>query len=198
MGASVIPKFPAFTFIAGPAGAGKTTLATLLSEADRRVAWMSFDEVIRETTLGIFWPENIHDGSVDLRRHADLTRNLPFTSTQAGTFMSQLRGLLKQMNPHLIGDLCKKRAGFVYGPMYDHVIFDDTEDPDNLIPFPLAFGAHNCQIIFVERAGHTLGPTLYTFRNTLLAKRIIKNVEGKPEEMLKLLIPGTVSATEGL
>jgi 2-phosphoglycerate kinase len=50
-------RLPRFTFIHGPKGTGKSTLADLLARADSGIAVCSFAEPIREALLAVFYPE---------------------------------------------------------------------------------------------------------------------------------------------
>jgi hypothetical protein len=52
-------------------------------------------------------------------------------------------------------------------------------------PFALAYGQGNCRLIFIERIGMPIGGHLSKFGLTFLPKLMVRNREGKPEEMLE-------------
>lgn len=179
-------RLPPYVFLVGPRGCGKTTLAQLICEKNHRVAMAGFEEPIREATLAIFFPEQLHLG-IDLRRPEVQQLSLPYTTHPAGRFMKSLRSTLTQMSPTLVGDLAKKRASYIIGMEYDHVIFDDSDGPDDLRPFILAYGPQSVLIILIERLGMPMPPFLRSYDNVLVPKMLITNPEGKPEAMLQRL-----------
>jgi hypothetical protein len=176
-------RLPPFIFLIGPKGCGKTTLATLLCEQDNSIAHCSFDEPIREATLQIFFPEQLHMG-LDLREDDAMATALPFTAISIGTWMDNLRRTLTGISPTLIGDLAKKRLGYIQG-RFQTFAFDDAESTSDISPFVLAYGSNNCLLIFIERSGHPIAP--YLSRFSFLPKLVVRNPEGKQQEMLEHL-----------
>jgi GTPase SAR1 family protein len=102
-----MPHLPPFLFLIGPPKCGKTTLVNLLCERDSSIAHCSFDEPIREATLQIFFPEQLHMG-IDLREDDALQTQLPFTAITIAMWMSNLRRTLTGISPTLLGDIAKK------------------------------------------------------------------------------------------
>lgn len=182
-------KLPPFIFLIGPKGCGKTTLATLLCEKDSSIAHCSFDEPIREATLQIFYPEQLHMG-LDLREDDALATALPFSAISIGTWMDNLRRTLTGISPTLIGDLAKKRLGYIQGG-FQHFVFDDAESPMDIKPFALAYGQDHCKLIFIERSGKPIVGHLNKFAMTFITRLMIRNRENKPEEMLEQLGQGS-------
>ncbi len=178
-------KLPPLLFLIGPPDCGKTTLATLLCDQSHFRAMCSFAEPIREATLQIFYPDQLHTG-LDLREEGVLKQPLPYTSLTIGEWMNSLRSLVDTISPTLIGDIAKKRLGYIRGG-YETFIFDDTTSPDEVKPFALAYGQNNCLLIFIERRGMSIHPLLRRFDHTFLPKLMLSNVEGKPEAMLERL-----------
>jgi hypothetical protein len=178
-------RLPPFIFLIGPPKCGKTTLAALLCEKDSSIAHCSFDEPIREATLQIFFPEQLHLG-IDLRDDDELNTALPFTNISIGHWMDSLRRTLTGISPTLIGDLAKKRLGYIQGG-FQHFIFDDAESPMDIKPFALAYGQDHCKLIFIERAGKPIAGHLNKFGSTFISQLMIRNREENPQQMLEQL-----------
>lgn len=188
-------KLPPFTFLIGPRGCGRTTLAILMAEDDYGTAMCSFDEPVRETVLMVFYPDQLHKG-LDLREKDVEELQLPFASITIEAFMANFRRMLTGLNPHMLGDLAKKRVASVIGPSFQRVVYDDTFSPDDVKPFAAAFGQNNCLLVFIERAGKPTAPFLRLFDNLMVPKLLVKNVEGSPKVMLehmKQMLPGDQS-----
>lgn len=149
------------------------------------IAHCSFDEPLREGTLQMFFPDQLHMG-IDLRNEGELQTNLPFSAIQIGQFLANLRSMLRGLNPSMLGDLAKKRLGY-FQNSFEHFLFDDTEMPDDVKPFANAWGSHNCRLIFIERTGHPIAPYIRRFDHTFLPVLMLRNPEGNPAEMLAQL-----------
>lgn len=176
---------PPYVFILGPKGSGRQALANLLWEDNQMRVISSFDEPIREATLAIFYPEQLHTG-VDLRNPVILGANAPYTASPLADFMSGLKQGLRNLSPHLMGDLLKKRLG--YGPIhYANYLLLDADGPDDVKPFVSSFGADACLLILVERQGFPLATTSAVWRGSFLRTAVVKNPEGDPHAMLSHL-----------
>jgi len=177
------PKLPAFTFLIGPHGCGKTALATMLAAQNSRVVMASFDEPLREATLSIFFPEQMHLG-IDLRSPEGLATFLPGLGLRSIDFLSLFKKFLLDLSPNIFGDLAKRRTMQMYAGAFDHVIYDDTSAIEDMKPFVLAFGVEHTLAIFIDRAKHPIAPYLTKFSGAFINKFVVGNPEGHPEEML--------------
>lgn len=176
---------PPYVFILGPKGSGRQTLAALLWEDKHTRMVASFDEPIREATLAIFYPEQLHTG-IDLRDPTVLAANAPSTASPLADFMSGLKQGLRDLSPHLMGDLLKRRLS--YGHItYSAYLILDADGPDDVKPFVSAYGADACLLILVERHGFPLATTSAIWRGSFLRTAVVKNPEGDPHAMLQHL-----------
>lgn len=173
---------PPYVFILGPKGSGRQALANLLWEDNHMRMIASFDEPIREATLAIFYPEQLHTG-VDLRNPVVLGANAPFTAAPLADFMSGLKQGLRNLSPHLLGDLLKKRLSFGAVAYATYLILD-ADGPDDVKPFVSAYGADACCLMMVERHGFPLATTSAVWRGSFLRTAVVKNPEGDPHAML--------------
>src|SRR5258708_20004278 len=107
-------KLPPLLFLIGPPNCGKTTLATLLCDQSHFRAMCSFAEPIREATLQIFYPDQLHTG-LDLREEDALKQPLPYTSLTIGEWMAPLRSLIDTISPTLFRHSQNKHLPYIPG-----------------------------------------------------------------------------------
>jgi hypothetical protein len=185
-----VVSLPRFTFLLGPEGCGKTTLARLLCVHNHRIAMASFDEPIREATLAMFFPDQLQTG-IDLREEDTLRQPLPSCPISIGGFMHGFRKfLIKEISSFIRGDLAKRRSEFILGgraPSFSHIVYDDTEDLSDVSPFSNGFGSEACLMILVERPGFPIRPEISRFSHLPVRRFIVSNPGGNPEAMLQQL-----------
>jgi hypothetical protein len=183
-------RLPTFTFLNGPAGVGKTTLADLLTKQDVSMEWLSFATPLREALRAIFYYNDPH---IDLRDPLIKTKPIPLCPPfwTHRKFMIDLADWLRQStNDRLLGDIAK-RAVERSLDYFSRFIFDDARTIGDVAPFIDGYGSENCLLILLERRGVTHLPG-DVGSDSQLAKlpgiqRIVLSNNDEPEKMLDSL-----------
>lgn len=146
-------RLPQFTFLNGPAHAGKSTIAKVLAEQDKNLSVCSFAEPIRMALLSTFHPEQMTQG-IDLRDGGIKASLIPGTGVTYRQWMvSFSESFMKPLfGKQIFGDLAKRSCEELT-MYYDRFVFDDARFFEEIRPFALAFGGHNILIVRVERSG---------------------------------------------
>lgn len=141
-----------FTFLNGPNGVGKTTIAERLLGEDAGLMMVGFAEPIRMALLATFYPDQLTFG-INLRDSKVKESLIPGTGiTHRKWMISYGQWLRELLGPNIYGDLAKRtvEANVKY---FDRYIFEDTRFIGDLAPFVNAFGGRSCLIVHVRRHG---------------------------------------------
>lgn len=149
-----ILRLPPFTFINGPFGVGKTTLANLLIAQDPSAVRVSFAEPIRMALYATFYPDNPLDPP-DLMDGAVKASPIPGTAVTHREWMIRYSSFMKEtFNKHIFGELARRTCERLE-EYYCRFVFDDCRYIDELSPISLAYGKEACLLIHLERTGHS-------------------------------------------
>ncbi len=144
---------PTFTFLNGPNGSGKTSIAHALCDADSGLCHMSFADPIRMALLTTFYPDAYFDNSMDLRDEAIKRTKIPGTNHTNRDFMLAYGQWLRStFSPYILADLARRRCETLR-PHWPRFIFDDCRFPEEPAPFSLAYGTDECLVITIDRKG---------------------------------------------
>jgi hypothetical protein len=154
-------RLPQFTFLHGPPGCGKSTIAEALTSEDDGLCRCSIAEPIRMALLSVFYPDQMTLG-IDLRDGGIKSSLIPGTGLTHRTWMISFSEWMKsKMGPQIFGDLAKRQVELQM-KYYDRFIFDDCRFSRELVPFVSAFHGENCLIVHINRNGAIWGEDLHS------------------------------------
>jgi hypothetical protein len=163
-------RLPPFTFLSGPPGCGKTTIATALSATDPNMSHCSIAEPIRMALLSTFHPDQMTQG-LDLRDGGIKASLIPGTGITYRQWMTSFSEFMKSMcGKQIFGDLAKRSIEELT-MYYDRFIFDDARFIDEIRPFANAYGGDKILIVHINRNGATWGSDLHTDLTKIIGVR---------------------------
>lgn len=149
---------PRFTFINGPAGSGKSSLAKALAFEDDNLWVEGFAEPIRAAIQATFFPD---DGPMPARDYKDemvKSAEFPFqTPTGPITFRQAMISfsedwMKKKFGEDIFGRLAFSRC-VEQEYFYDRFVFDDSGFTAEATPIITHASPENCLLIRLEREG---------------------------------------------
>jgi hypothetical protein len=153
-------RLPTFTFLSGPPGSGKSTIAEALADGDPGLCRVSIAEPIRMALLATFYPDQMTLG-IDLRDGAVKKSFIPGTGVTHRKWMISYSEWMKSlMGKQVFGDLAKRTVE-LQTKYYDRFVFDDCRFIDELRPFVNAYEGKNCIIVSLNRKGADWGDDLH-------------------------------------
>lgn len=191
---------PKYTFINGPAGSGKSSLATLFCKNDSSLWRESFAQPIRDMIYAVFFPEegpisftfDLRDGST---KAADFRYSYPQGYNRFRTITSNRDAMISfsedWMKPAFGDDIfarlclarCKDQEMF-----YDRFVIDDSGFPHEAEYIISQVGAENCLLINLHRPGcHFTGDSRSYIDLTHVKAIDLYNDGPTPESMLDAL-----------
>jgi hypothetical protein len=143
-------RLPTFTFLTGPNGVGKTTLANMLFDEIPGLQARSFAEPIRAAFRAMFYDGDI---SLDLRRPDFKLQPTPgFTILQRDA-MNKLGDAIRAIfGPRALGEMALHFVQ-VDGEYFERFIFDDARRLNDVLPIIETFGVKECLLIDLSRPG---------------------------------------------
>jgi hypothetical protein len=184
-------RLPTYTFLNGPNGCGKSTLASLLTDRDTGLCHCSFASPIRMALMATFYPDKIFSPDIDLRNEATKASLIPGTNVTHRRFMIEFGKWMRSalFNPYIFADIAKRQCESL-SDAWPRFIFDDCRFPEEPAPFSLAYGEKNLLIITIERQGtgfnlpHNVGESLLRLPG---ASHVALSNNRRPEDMLSTL-----------
>jgi hypothetical protein len=159
-------RLPPLTFLSGPPGCGKSTIADALSKQDSGLCRCSIAEPIRMALLSTFYPDQMTLG-IDLRDGAVKASVIPGTGITHRQWMISFSEFMKSLfGKQIFGDLAKRQLE-LQTMYYDRFVFDDCRFADELRPFINAYGGQNCLIVHINRKDATWGTDPHTSLNEI-------------------------------
>lgn len=144
---------PTFTFINGPNGSGKTSLANALGDLDHGLCHSSFADPIRSALLATFYPDEMYSGGLDLQSQKVKSSPLFDTGLTHREWMIQYAQWMRSAtNPYIFATIALRRCERL-ARHWPRFIFDDCRYPQEPAPFSLAYGPTECLIISLRRNG---------------------------------------------
>lgn len=182
---------PKYTFINGPAGSGKSSLATLLCKNDPSVWRESFAQPIRDVLYAVFYPE---EGPIsftfDLRETEAKTRLIPYSDNALTNREAMISFSEKWMKPvfgeDIFGRLCLARCRD-QEMFYDRFVIDDSGFTPEAQYIISQVGAENCLLIRLHRPGCDFAGDSRSYIHLPVNSITLINDGPKPESMLDAL-----------
>lgn len=142
---------PKLTFITGPNGVGKTTLANLLFDEVPGLQTHSFSYPLRLATLGMFFDGNL---THDLTAHSAKVRPLPgFPSMQVRQFINALGSFVRTtLGEDALGILAEQQVK-QEEEYFQHFVFDDLRRNTDLEPLMHEHPHDAALVIHLSRPG---------------------------------------------
>lgn len=144
---------PRYTFITGPNGVGKTTLAQQLFNSINGLQAFSFAEPIREALLGMF-----HQGDIALNLTHEQVKRLPIPGFPEHNHRQVLNALGDWMRSYFGEDALGRYAFHrcqLDSEYFDRFVFDDARRVTDLEPILHNCAAKDALLISMERPGVT-------------------------------------------
>lgn len=174
-------SLPPYIFILGPKGCGKQTLANAMWSSDHTVNICSFDEIIREATVNIFFPARGMD--IDFSDPEFLKQQCPRLPITIEAWMAILKRSLRALSHASIGDLLKLRLESMRGVYSSHIILD-AEGPEDIKPFALAYGLNACLLLIPERQDYPIKDIIDLYSATFIPTLVLR---GDSSQMIEQL-----------
>lgn len=183
---------PKYTFINGPPGSGKSSLAALLCNNDRTVWRESFAQPIRDMMYAVFFPEEGPISfSFDLRDMSAKQALHPYAKDAIHTNRSVMISFSENwMKPAFGNDIfgrlcyarCKEQELF-----YDRFVIDDSGFAHETEYIISQVGAENCLLIHLNRPGCDFAGDSRSYIDLPISSITLVNDGPKPESMLDAL-----------
>lgn len=143
---------PKYTFLNGPVGSGKTTLANLLLAQDPDLLKLSFADPIRTALTATFYPDSLYEpDSIDLTSHEVKDSLIPNTKVSHRQWMIEFGKFMhKTCSPDIFGCIAW-RASYELNVFYRRFVLDGLRTSGDILPFFLEEKKSDLLIINLHR-----------------------------------------------
>lgn len=181
-------QLPKFTFLNGPAGTGKSTLASLLLAQDPDLCLLSFADPIRMALTATFYPDYLYTpNSLNLKDGNTKASLIPGTPCLHRDWMIEFGKFMHATcGASIFGELAWRMA-YESNIHYPRFLIDGLRTSGDIAPFLREEKARDLCIIYLHRKGRAWGSDLGGYVDPKGAPYIGVHNDSTPEFMLTYL-----------